>query len=99
MHHPGIAYGYKLNTGTVVKANAPALTSLDCLEQCNLESSCLYWYYGGGNCRLLSDDGKGGEVADGRSYGKKHSNPSKIILFIQIHYYKSSKLRYNILLS
>ena len=58
------------------------------MEQCNLESSCLYWYYGGGNCRLLSDDGKGGEVADGRSYGKKHSNPGKIILPIQIHYYQ-----------
>ena len=60
------------------------------MEQCNLESRCLYWYYGGGNCRLLSDDGKGGEVADGRSYGKKHSDPGKIVLFIQINYYQQN---------
>ena len=71
---PGIAYGSRI-LGTFVNSIASALTSVECLKQCNLESRCLYWYYGGGNCHLLSDDGNGVETSELRSCGKKHSNP------------------------
>ena len=69
----GVGYGYAYSSGTMVNSNAPAVTSHECLKQCNSDSNCLFWDYGGGYCRLRSDDGQGIEPVTGYRYGQKHS--------------------------
>ena len=52
--------------------NAPATTARQCLTQCNILSTCQFWDFGNGYCRLRSNEGQGPEVAKWYLGGAKH---------------------------
>ena len=53
--------------------SSPEVTDASqCLDKCNSDSSCKFWDYGEGWCRLRSDSGQGEEKANGYSFGAKN---------------------------
>ena len=63
--------------------NADADTPEECLEQCNLNSTCKFWDIDNSEskiCRLRSNEGPSGLVeTSGSSYGQKYCIFSKCI--------------------
>ena len=66
----GFAYHY----GTMVDHNAPAKTAKMCRQECEYLLSCKFWDFGEGFCRLRSDSGPKGKIADpfGYHFGTKN---------------------------
>ena len=63
----------------MINDNANANTPDECLQKCNLDSSCKFWDFDKGRiCRLRSSEGKKGKVeTSGSSSGPKHCVLSK----------------------
>ena len=55
------------HSGKMENNNAPATTARQCLTQCNILSTCQFWDFGNGFCRLRSEQGSNGREPDGKS--------------------------------
>ena len=62
----------------MVNDNAPAITAKECQAQCAALSTCNFWDFGEGFCRLRSDKGPEGKIEHwGYSFGTKNCRVGK----------------------
>jgi len=62
------------HSGSMVKDYSIVTDAYQCLGKCNSDSSCKFWDFGDGWCRLRSDSGQGEETAYGYLFGEKNCN-------------------------
>ena len=78
LEHCGDGFAY--HSGTMVNDNAPANSPKECQQQCVSLSTCEYWDFGEGYCRLRSNAGpKGLQASPGYAYGSKYCLFSKSV--------------------